>query len=93
MGHCKPKELKDISTVLDSIRNIGPAIVEKKEGVFYYNSKAFLHFHSKDNKRWADIKSGKNWGPSVDIVFNPTKNQTKKFLSVVEKCYKEMLRA
>lgn len=82
MAHCKPEQLGDIDDVLENIRCLN-GITEKKKGVFYCKSRPFLHFHTKDGKRWADIRNGKNWIP-IKIPFTPKPQEKKYFLRVIQ---------
>ena len=56
MSHCKPEQLSDVEIVLDEIKKFD-LIKEKKKGVFYLKSKAFLHFHVKENKLLLPLKN------------------------------------
>lgn len=89
MAHCKPNELDDIKEILFAIRSI-PGLKEKQTGIFYFKGKGFLHFHSKDNKRWSDVRCGVGWGDPIDLPFKPTKAQQLSFLKSVKKYYKEI---
>ena len=84
MGHCKPEELMDIKELLTELASF-EKVKEKKFGTFYLKSKGFLHFHSKENKRWADIRDGEHWGEPVYLKFNPSAGAQKKFLTEVKK--------
>ncbi len=86
------EELQDIKVLLKEISKF-EKIKEKKTGTFYLKSKGFLHFHSKENKRWADIRVGQNWGEPVDIKFNPSALDKKKFMAEVKKRYDSSLHA
>jgi len=88
MAHCPSEEIKDLEKVFQSIRCLD-GIKEKKYGIFYLKSKAFLHFHKKDDDRWADIRCGKQWGPKVNLPFGASKIQKEQFLQTVYKCYKK----
>lgn len=82
MGHCKPEELEDLKEIFTKIASLD-GIKEKQFGTFYFRSKGFLHFHSKDGRRWADIRDGVTWGEEVDIPFGVSKSVKKKFLKQV----------
>lgn len=69
MGHAKPDELKDLQTVLSEVRKL-PNIKETAKNVFYVKRVPFLHFHTKDGRRWADCKDGKDWGKEMEVPFN-----------------------
>lgn len=88
MGHTKPQDLTDLKDILDQIRS-WENIRETSPNIFYIRSTPFLHFHDKDGKRWADVKDSKTWGKPIEIPFNPTKAQQKKFLTEVQKRFQK----
>ena len=90
MAHCKSEDIKDLKLVLEEIRS-WDKIQEKGEGKFYFKSKSFLHFHLKDERRWADIRDGLKWGSEVDIPFSSTKKQITTFLKEAKKRYQKTL--
>ncbi len=82
MGHTKPEIIADLSKELDIIRKL-PELKEKSFGVFYFKSNPFLHFHHKEDKRWADVKTiEKNW-ISVEVGFECSPTEKKKFLKKI----------
>lgn len=85
MGHVKPEMLNDLKSELDSIRKF-EGIREKSFAVFYFKLNPFLHFHEKDGKRWADVKSGDTF-QRVDIDFDGTAADRKKFLRTIREAY------
>ncbi len=90
MAHCKPEEIQDLENVLVEIQS-WEKIQEKGFGKLYLKSKGFLHFHSKDGRRWADVRDGKNWRTEIDIPFRASSAQKKRFLAEVKKRYKTSL--
>lgn len=86
MGHTKPELLRDLSSELEIIRKLD-GLKEKGNGIFYYKSIPFLHFHDKDGKRWAHIKSQKDWS-ELNIDFNASETQRRIFLTKVKKAHK-----
>src|SRR4051812_44832355 len=68
MDHCPYAKLEDLKDILFQVRKL-PNIKEPKPGIFYIKGKSFLHFHLKDDRRWADVRDGKDWGPSIDVPF------------------------
>lgn len=90
MGHCRPEEIEDLKSLLDEILN-WDKIQEKGFGKLYLKSKGFLHFHSKERRRWADVRDGINWGSELELPFNATATQKKKFLQEVKKRYSKCL--
>ena len=55
MKHATEQTLNSISSFLDEFRDI-PGLKEKKLGVFYRKSRAFLHFHEDPAGVFADIR-------------------------------------
>ena len=92
MARCPYAKLEDLENELDDIRN-WEFIKEPKPGIFYLRSKPFMHFHTEDGKRWADVRSGLDWGPQIEIPFKASAKYGKTFLTRVEKCYLESLKA
>src|SRR5438093_12707712 len=66
MGHVRYDELGDLEELLGELRRL-PDVVEPRPGMFYLRRVSFLHFHTKDGRRWADAKAGATWGPEIDI--------------------------
>jgi hypothetical protein len=79
MGHTPADKLKDIKDVLSEIRK-WPGIKEKGVGIFYFKSIPFLHFHDKDGARWADVKTKTGWGKPIDLPFDASSIQRRRFL-------------
>jgi hypothetical protein len=57
MKHATEAALQRISDLLDQIR-AKAGFSEKKTGVFYRGSKAFLHFHEDPLGMFADLRIG-----------------------------------
>ena len=74
MAHCPYVQLQDIEEALDEIRTF-PLLKEKKPGIFYIKNQSFLHFHIKDDQRWADARDGEQWGTQIDLPFNSNKKK------------------
>jgi hypothetical protein len=53
--HAGPDALDSIETLLIQLRKV-PGVVEKKRGVFYRRSKAFVHFHEDPTGMYADVR-------------------------------------
>jgi hypothetical protein len=54
--HITPGRLDDLEPLLGDLRELD-ALTEKKRGVFYRGSRAFLHFHEDgDDDCYADVK-------------------------------------
>jgi hypothetical protein len=61
MKHISPERLQSLQDLLASIKTIN-GLREKKSGVFYRKSAAFLHFHEEGELVFADLKrDGKNF--------------------------------
>ena len=57
MKHATDKELDEIDDLLVAVRSYGE-LKEKKRGIFYYKSSAFLHFHEDAAGLFADLRVG-----------------------------------
>lgn len=55
MKHATPKTIERLSGLCEQIRS-HPELRERKPGVFYRRSKAFLHFHEDGDKVYADVR-------------------------------------
>jgi len=85
MGRIAADKILDLKEVLDEIRGL-ENLKEKSPAVFYYKSIPFFHFHLRDGKRWADVKSPDGW-KSIVIPFESTKESRAKFLAAVKKAH------
>ena len=54
MRHARDEDLDRIEDLLARLRTL-PGLTEKKRGVFYRKSRAFLHFHEDPKGMFADI--------------------------------------
>ncbi len=75
MKHAKAKTLKGLEPLLKEIRK-SPQLKEKKSGVFYKGSQAYLHFHEDEKGIFADVKKGIKWNRSR---VPPSKKDWKRF--------------
>lgn len=57
MKHAGPDALDSIEDILQEVRAYS-ALRERKRGVFYHKSSAFLHFHEDPKGMFADLKLG-----------------------------------
>jgi len=57
MKHAGKPSLRSLGTLLNVIRK-NDELKEKKPGIFYKQSKAFLHFHEDPSGMFADLKTG-----------------------------------
>ncbi len=55
MKHAGPDALVELDATLGAIRAL-PGLQEKRPGVFYLRSRAFLHFHEDSTGLYADIR-------------------------------------
>jgi hypothetical protein len=55
--HARAEALDELEPFLERLRAV-PGLVEKKRGVFYVRSKAFLHFHEDPSGLHADVRLG-----------------------------------
>lgn len=54
MRHARDTDLDRLDHLLAQLRTL-PGLTEKKRGVFYRKSRAFLHFHEDPKGMFADI--------------------------------------
>jgi hypothetical protein len=57
MKHAGPASLSSLEAFLVKLRAL-PGLVERKRGIFYVKSKAYLHFHEDPAGVFADAKLG-----------------------------------
>lgn len=57
MKHAGPDAVARLEPLLAKLRTL-PTLVEKRPGVFYRKSSAFLHFHEDPAGLFADLKRG-----------------------------------
>ena len=55
MKHAGPATLDHLTPLLDRLRRV-PGLAERKPGIFYFRSAAFLHFHEDSTGVFADVK-------------------------------------
>jgi len=60
MKHATDAALDELEPLLAALRTL-PRLAEKKRGVFYRSSSAFLHFHEDPAGRFADLKTEDGW--------------------------------
>ncbi|MDP3870825.1 hypothetical protein [Phenylobacterium sp.] len=56
MRHARDIDLDALEPLIIRLRAL-PGLVEKKRGVFYRKSKAFLHFHEDPKGLFADVRT------------------------------------
>lgn len=79
MKHAGAAALRGLSELLEQIR-VKEGIKEKKLGIFYRNSKSFLHFHEDPAGLFADLSAG------ADFVRYPanTKREWRTLLTAID---------
>lgn len=60
MKHATPVALDALQPLIEKIRLVD-GLTEKKRGVFYRKSQAFLHFHEDPAGFFADVRTGPEW--------------------------------
>lgn len=60
MKHASEETLNALADLLAEIRLVG-GLTEKKRGIFYRKSQAFLHFHDDSAGLFADLRDDKDW--------------------------------
>jgi len=86
MAHANYEDLADLEPILDLVRT-WTGIQERKPGIFYLRGRAFLHFHTKGERRWADARVGAEWGPELEIAPSARAKERKVFLKALEAAY------
>jgi hypothetical protein len=78
MKHASDAGLDDLDDVRQRLREID-GLTEKKRGVFYRGSRAFLHFHEDPSGLYADVRLDTEF----ERVRVTTKAERKRLLSLV----------
>lgn len=60
MRHATAETLGRLAPLLTRLRTF-PALSERKPGIFYRGSQAFLHFHEDPAGDFADVKVAGDW--------------------------------
>lgn len=55
MKHASEQTIASLDPLLEKIRPL-PGLKEKKPGIFYRKSRAFLHFHEDNGQIYADVR-------------------------------------
>jgi hypothetical protein len=58
--HARSRDLDQLEDLLDRLRAV-EGLTERRHGVFYRGSTAFLHFHEDQAGLFADLKAGGGW--------------------------------
>jgi hypothetical protein len=72
MKHASAQDLIALAPLLAQLRAL-PALTERKPGIFYCKSSAFLHFHTDAQGLFADVKIA---GAFVRLDVTSRKGQT-----------------
>ncbi|MGB0920476.1 MAG: hypothetical protein ACPG1C_04035 [Alphaproteobacteria bacterium] len=84
MKHASEGALDQLEPLLDKIRAL-EGLVEKKRGVFYRKSRAFLHFHEDPAGLFADVRLE---GAEFTRLRVSTKAEQAKLLTALKRCLK-----
>ncbi len=87
MAHIKPEQISDLKETLEKIRGL-ENLKEKSLGTFYYKSTPFLHFHTKEDRRWAHVKTTDGAWKEIVIPFKATVTKRKQFLNSIIRMHK-----
>jgi hypothetical protein len=60
MKHAGEEALASAEPLLEELRTV-PGLVERKHGVYYRKSRAFLHFHEDPSGLHADVRVGEDF--------------------------------
>jgi hypothetical protein len=60
MKHASDAALDALDSLLAEVRQC-QGLIEKKRGIFYRKSKAFLHFHEDPGGLFADLRQSDDW--------------------------------
>jgi hypothetical protein len=85
MKHAGPAALAAIASLLQRLRAL-PALVERKPGIFYVRSKAYLHFHEDPAGIFADVKLD---GGEFDRLPVTTTKEQARLLELVAKSLRD----
>lgn len=66
MKHASPATLDTIEPLLAGVRKV-PALRERRRGIFYLKSVAYLHFHEDPAGLFADVKLDGAW-KRIDVT-------------------------
>ncbi len=78
MKHVSAAGLDDLDDLLRDLRRVD-GLTEKKRGVFYRGSRAFLHFHEDPTGLYCDVRIDADF----DRVRVKTKAERKRLMSMV----------
>jgi hypothetical protein len=88
MARCPFEKIEHLTPLFEEIKK-WEGIKETKPGIFYLKNSGFLHFHEKEGKIWADIKSPSSW-VSFDIPVKITKKFNNDFKNLLRLHYENI---
>jgi DNA transformation protein and related proteins len=88
MKHAGPAALRSLETLLVKLRGL-PGLIEKKPGIFYVKSKAYLHFHEDPAGLFADARLMSDEFERFPV--NTKKQQESLFKQLVQRRTKPLL--
>ncbi|MEM6253014.1 MAG: hypothetical protein AAF821_08835 [Cyanobacteria bacterium P01_D01_bin.156] len=80
MKHASEQTIAGLAPLLEKVRLL-PGLKEKKLGIFYRKSRAFLHFHEENSDVYADVRLQE---PDFQRFPVTTPEDQSTFLSAVE---------
>jgi len=92
MSRARPKDLRDITDVLDVVR-AWPKISERAPGVFWIRQSPFLHFHVRGDERRAHAKRDGAWGADICVPFGASARAKAALLRELRTRYESCIRA
>lgn len=81
MKHASEEAIERLSELLAEVRAL-PGLTEKKPGVYYRKSRAFLHFHEDGDQLFADVRLS---GPGFERLPSTTKKEQAVLLKAMRK--------
>ncbi len=81
MKHASKNTIQRLAPFLEQVRRL-PSLKEKKPGVYYLRSKAFMHFHEEGVEIYADVRLTQ---PGFDRFHCSTKQQQQELLRLIAK--------
>ena len=83
MKHATAEALRKLEPLLAMVRRID-SLSERKPGIFYRRSSAFLHFHEDASGLFADVKLN---GMHFERMPVSTERQRRELIDAVRKCF------
>jgi hypothetical protein len=81
MKHASAETLRELEPLLAQVRRMD-SLCERKPGIFYLGSSAFLHFHEDPAGLFADVKLG---GQHFERMPVSSERQRREFIAAVRK--------